>query len=98
VSICENTFAYTNHTAAPEALETWPVDLFGRLLPRHLEIIYEINRRFLETVRRKHPDEPELEAELSLVQEGSSEEFGCRIGNRGKSCGERRRRTAYQPS
>jgi glycogen phosphorylase len=69
-SICENTFAYTNHTLLPEALETWPVDLFGRLLPRHLEIIYEINRRFLETVRRKHPDEPELEAELSLVQEG----------------------------
>ena len=69
-SICENTFAYTNHTLLPEALETWPADLIGRLLPRHLEIIYEINRRFLETVRREHPDEPELEAELSLIQEG----------------------------
>jgi starch phosphorylase len=69
-SICEKTFAYTNHTLLPEALETWPVDLVGRLLPRHLEIVYEINRRFLETVRREHPDEPEFEAELSLIQEG----------------------------
>ena len=70
-SICEQTFAYTNHTLLPEALETWPVDLIGRLLPRHLEIIYEINRRFLEMVRTDHPDEPWLEAELSLIQEGS---------------------------
>lgn len=69
-SICENTFSYTNHTLLPEALETWPSDLLGRLLPRHLEIIYEINRRFLEVVRTSHPDEPELELELSLIQEG----------------------------
>ncbi len=69
-SICENTFAYTNHTLLPEALETWPADLLGRLLPRHLEIIYEINRRFLDNVRKLYPDEPELEHELSLIQEG----------------------------
>jgi starch phosphorylase len=69
--ICEKTFAYTNHTVLPEALETWPEDLIGRLLPRHLEIIYEINRRFLEAVRRDYPEAPELAAKLSLIQEGS---------------------------
>lgn len=73
-SICERTFAYTNHTVMPEALETWPVDLMGRLLPRHLEIIYEINRRFLEIVAREYPDEPELPARLSLIQEGAAQQ------------------------
>lgn len=69
-TICEKSFAYTNHTVLPEALETWPVDLIGRLLPRHLEIIFEINRRFLDMVREDFSDEPELPARLSLIQEG----------------------------
>ncbi len=69
-SICEKTFGYTNHTVLPEAMESWPVDLFGRILPRHLEIIYEINHRFLETVRRSQPEDPHLPARLSLIQEG----------------------------
>jgi len=67
--ICRRTFAYTNHTVLPEAMETWPVDLLGRLLPRHLEIIFEINRRFLEAVAKQHPDEPDLLERVSLIQE-----------------------------
>ena len=69
-TICQNTFAYTNHTVLPEALEVWPVDLIGRLLPRHLEIIYEINYRFLEALRRRFPEKPDLPARVSLIAEG----------------------------
>jgi glycogen phosphorylase len=55
--IATKTFAYTNHTLLPEALERWPLGMFGHHLPRHLEIIYEINSRFLDTVRIKFPDD-----------------------------------------
>jgi starch phosphorylase len=68
--ICQKTFAYTNHTVMPEALESWPVDLLHRLLPRHLEIIYEINNRFLETLRLNFKNEPGLSGKLSIIQEG----------------------------
>lgn len=67
--ITRATFAYTNHTLLPEALEKWSVDLFGALLPRHLEIIYEINRRFLEEVREKFPGDDARVARLSLIDE-----------------------------
>ncbi|NJL80078.1 MAG: glycogen/starch/alpha-glucan phosphorylase [Richelia sp. RM2_1_2] len=69
-NITKNTFAYTNHTLLPEALEKWPVALFGRLLPRHLEIIYEINFRFLAEVRRRYPGDLEKISRLSLIEEG----------------------------
>jgi starch phosphorylase len=68
--ITQTTFAYTNHTLMPEALEKWSVTLFGYLLPRHLEIIYEINRRFLEDVKLWYPDDQGMLARLSLIQEG----------------------------
>jgi starch phosphorylase len=64
-----NTFAYTNHTLLPEALEKWPLPLFRQVLPRHLEIIYEINRRFLEDMRQKYPGDNERIARLSLIDE-----------------------------
>ena len=67
--ITKNTFAYTNHTLLAEALERWPVSLFERLLPRHLEIIYEINRRFLDEVRAKYPGDTERLARMSLIDE-----------------------------
>jgi starch phosphorylase len=67
--ITTRTFAYTNHTLLPEALERWPVPLFESVLPRHLEIIYEINRRFLDEVRLRYPDDGERLARLSLIDE-----------------------------
>jgi starch phosphorylase len=67
--ITQRTCGYTNHTLLAEALETWPVSLFERLLPRHLEIIYEINRRFLDDVRRRHPADTDLVRRVSLIDE-----------------------------
>jgi starch phosphorylase len=68
--VCE-TFAYTNHTILPEALERWSVSLFERLLPRHLEIIYEINARFLDEVSEKWPGDIDRLRRMSLVEEGT---------------------------
>src|SRR5208282_1024914 len=68
-SITRRTFAYTCHTLLPEALETWPVPLFGRLLPRHLQIIYALNRFFLEQVRARYPRDEGRVARMSLIQE-----------------------------
>jgi starch phosphorylase len=62
-------FSYTNHTLMPEALETWPLDLFGSVLPRHLEIVLEINRRFLDWVRLERPEDPDLPRRVSLIDE-----------------------------
>jgi starch phosphorylase len=68
-AVTRATFAYTNHTLLPEALEKWPVGLFGALLPRHLEIVLEINRRFLDEVRAAFPGDDALLSRLSLIDE-----------------------------
>ena len=67
--ITERVFAYTCHTLLPEALEEWPVNIFGSLLPRHLEIVYEINRRFLEKIKTLFPDDPDRIARMSIIDE-----------------------------
>ncbi len=67
--ITRQTMAYTNHTLLPEALEKWSVGLFGSVLPRHLEIVYEINRRFLTEVRQRYPDDHDRVRRLSLIDE-----------------------------
>ena len=72
--IVTHTFAYTNHTLMPEALEKWPVSLFEKLLPRHLQIIYEINARFLRQVSLKWPGDNARLARMSLIEEG-----GCKM-------------------
>src|SRR5215469_1461608 len=67
--LTKRTLAYTNHTLLPEALEKWPVELFEILIPRHLEIIYEINRRLLDEVRRRFPGDDGRATRVSLVEE-----------------------------
>lgn len=67
--VTSGAIAYTNHTLLPEALEKWPLPLFGQLLPRHLELIYEVNRRFLEEVRAKFPGDNARVGRMSIIDE-----------------------------
>ena len=69
--VTQASFGYTNHTLLAEALETWPVELFQRLLPRHLTIIYEINRRFLKQVMNRFPNDEARLARMSIVDDGN---------------------------
>ena len=74
-SITSKTMAYTNHTLLPEALERWPVNMFARLLPRVLEIIYEINARFLSEVARLWPGDKQRLSRLSIIEEGPQQQI-----------------------
>jgi starch phosphorylase len=67
--ITQHTFGYTNHTLLPEALEKWPIKLFGSMLPRHLEIVYEINYRWLAGIEKGYPDDKRLISNLSIIDE-----------------------------
>jgi starch phosphorylase len=72
--ITQRTCAYTNHTLLAEALEKWSVPLIGRLLPRHLEIIFEINRRFLDEIRVRHPGDDQLAQRVSLIDDAGDKQ------------------------
>ena len=72
-ALTQQSFAYTNHTLQPEALETWPLELFQRNLPRHIDIIYEINSRFLDDVRIRFIDDNARLARMSLIDEGAGD-------------------------
>ena len=68
--IVRNSFAYTNHTLLPEALETWAESLFGKVLPRHLQLVQEINRRFQEEIRARFPEDEDRVHRMSIVADG----------------------------
>ncbi len=72
--ITVKTFGYTNHTMLPEALEKWPVSLLEHVLPRHMQIIYEINRRFLDDVRKAHPGDSVRLGRMSVIEEGTEKQ------------------------
>jgi len=73
--LTRKTLAYTNHTLLPEALEKWPLAWFERMLPRHLEIIYEINRRLIEDVRKRFPGDDGRVQRVSLIEEGAQQKI-----------------------
>ncbi len=66
------TLAYTNHTLLPEALEKWPLKILERVIPRHLQIIYEINQRFIDTIHEKYPDNEQIIKRVSIIEEGEA--------------------------
>lgn len=72
--ICVKTYGYTNHTLLPEALERWPVSLLEHLLPRHLQIIYEINQRFIDLLSKKFPGDFDRMRRMSIIEE--ADQFG----------------------
>jgi starch phosphorylase len=72
--LCTRTFAFTNHTVLPEALERWPVSLVERLLPRHMQIVYDINWRFLQAVRARYGDDWDRIGRMSIIEEGEGGE------------------------
>ncbi|CAJ0591949.1 unnamed protein product [Cylicocyclus nassatus] len=82
--ICVKTFAYTNHTLLPEALERWPVSMLQSLLPRHLQIIYDINQKFIELISSKYPGDFDRMRRMSIVEE--ADQFGEKRINMANLC------------
>ncbi|CAJ0582594.1 unnamed protein product, partial [Mesorhabditis spiculigera] len=82
--ICVKTYAYTNHTLLPEALERWPVSLLQSLLPRHLEIIYEINHHFMQVLSKKYPGDFDRMRRMSIIEE--ADQFGEKRINMASLC------------
>jgi starch phosphorylase len=74
-SVCVKVFAYTNHTLMSEALEKWPVSLMSKLLPRHMEIIYELNQKFLRKIANKYPGDNAKVSRMSFIEEGSEKQI-----------------------
>ena len=96
-SVTRRTFAYTNHTLLPEALERWPLEVFGRVLPRHLQIIYEINAHFLEEVRMRFLGDEERIRRMSIIDEsGRALRAHGASGVRRQPRDQRRRRPAHR--
>ena len=96
-NVTTHTLSYTNHTLMPEALEKWPVKLFGALLPRHLEIVDEINRRHLENVRAKFPGDEDRVRRLSIIDENGESLRAHGPPRRSRQPRrQRRRRAAYR--
>ncbi|MDN0119156.1 glycogen phosphorylase [Yersinia frederiksenii] len=69
--VVQQVFSYTNHTLMSEALETWPIDMIGKILPRHLQIIFDINDHFLKLVQEQYPNEPDLLSRVSIIDENN---------------------------
>ncbi|CNI35546.1 MULTISPECIES: glycogen phosphorylase [Yersinia] len=69
--VVQQVFSYTNHTLMSEALETWPIDMIGKILPRHLQIIFDINDHFLKLVQEQYPNEPDLLSRVSIIDESN---------------------------
>ena len=78
-------FAFTNHTVLPEALEKWPVSLVERLLPRHMQIIYDINWRFLQDLRQRLGEDWEKISRMSIIEEAGGEKYEPYLTN-GTNC------------
>jgi glycogen phosphorylase len=95
-ALTQDAVSYTNHTLMPEALETWPLQMFGELLPRHLEIIYEINARFLADVRQRFPDDPGMISRVSLIDESGERRVRMAARDRRVAQGQRRVGAAFR--
>ena len=93
---CQQVFSYTNHTLMSEALETWPVEMLGRLLPRHLRIVYDLNARFLAEVHERFPNDNDLLRRVSLIDERGQRRVRAAVGRVQGLCPARARHAQHR--